>query len=116
MPLELSIGYETVKKEHIGDTRHLREVKLLEVSLVTMAMNPKAKVSSVKELDEVEALRARVETLETEIATLRGAQKSAPVADTPADPPTHSACDVPESYRSALAELTAFTRSRSNNG
>ena len=114
IPLELSIGYETVKKEHRGDTRHLQEIKLHEVSLVTIAMNPKARVTAVKSDDDIEALKARVASLESDLATLRAttAPAPAPVADPTADPHMHSVIDVPESYRSALAELRAFVRDK----
>jgi HK97 family phage prohead protease len=47
----LSIGYDTVKQKHEGGARHLQELKLYEVSLVTFPMNEDARVSSVKTFD-----------------------------------------------------------------
>jgi uncharacterized protein len=44
----LSIGYDAVVKEMKNGTRHLKEIKLYEVSLVTFPMNPLATVTSVK--------------------------------------------------------------------
>jgi phage prohead protease, HK97 family len=41
LPLEMSIGYETVKRDIRGDTRHLKEINLIEVSVVTLGMNPR---------------------------------------------------------------------------
>ncbi len=48
---ELSIGYDPVVFDYDGDgIRHLREVKLWEVSIVTWAMNPKAKITGYKSM------------------------------------------------------------------
>jgi len=52
---ELSIGYDAVKEEYedLEDgrrIRHLKEIKLYDISLVPMAMNPAAIVTDVKEL------------------------------------------------------------------
>lgn len=51
----LSIGYETVEEKMVGAVRHLTEIKLWEVSLVTFPMNELALVSGVKDMgmDEV---------------------------------------------------------------
>lgn len=47
---EMSIGYDPVTFDYDADTgvRHLREVKLWEVSIVTWAMNPEAVVTGYK--------------------------------------------------------------------
>lgn len=55
LPLGMSIGYDAVKVDWITEkdgsvTRHLKEVALWEVSLVTFPMNPKARVRGVKGL------------------------------------------------------------------
>lgn len=44
----LSIGYEVVKQEFDDTIRHLKEIKLWEISVVTFPMNPKAQVNQVK--------------------------------------------------------------------
>lgn len=51
---EMSIGYDTVDFDYDGERgiRHLREVKLWEVSVVTWAMNDQAKIDEVKSLAE----------------------------------------------------------------
>jgi HK97 family phage prohead protease len=49
----LSIGYSTVKDSFVGEIRHLQELKLWEVSLVTFPMLPSAQVSSVKAAQQV---------------------------------------------------------------
>jgi hypothetical protein len=55
MPLGMSIGYDAVKSDYITEkdgsvTRHIKEIALWEVSLVTFPMNPKARVRNVKGL------------------------------------------------------------------
>ncbi len=49
---ELSIGYDPVVFDYDSDgIRHLREVKLWEVSLVTWAMNPEAIITGYKSME-----------------------------------------------------------------
>jgi len=52
---EMSIGYNTVECEIDNDAgvRYLKDVDLFEVSFVSMAMNNRAKVTSVKSAQEV---------------------------------------------------------------
>ena len=59
---ELSIGYDAVDFEWDGDSgiRHLKEIKLWEVSIVTWAMNDQAKINDVKSL--VEEMRTEAKT------------------------------------------------------
>lgn len=47
----LSIGYDTIKKKFADGARHLQEVKLWEVSVVTFPANEDALVSAVKSAD-----------------------------------------------------------------
>ena len=54
----LSIGYQTVKEQFVGDVRQLLEVKLYEVSLVTFPANQMATVTNVKSMDEVRSALA----------------------------------------------------------
>ena len=57
---ELSIGYDAVDFEWDGDSgiRHLKEIKLWEVSIVTWAMNDQATIDEVKSM--AEALKSEV--------------------------------------------------------
>lgn len=52
---ELSIGYDPVVFDYESESgvRHLREVKLWEVSVVTWAMNPEAVITDYKQAEEV---------------------------------------------------------------
>lgn len=44
----LSIGYRTVRAERIDDVRHLMEIEMWEVSVVTFPMNTDARIDAVK--------------------------------------------------------------------
>ncbi len=46
----LSMGYETIKHKIVGKARHLIELALHEVSLVTIPMNEKTLIISVKDI------------------------------------------------------------------
>lgn len=66
---ELSIGYDPIVFDY-DDTgiRHLREVELWEISIVTWAMNPEATISGYKSMQETaEQAKTMKEQLLTEI-------------------------------------------------
>lgn len=48
----LSVGYRTLRDKIVGKARHLVEVALHEVSLVTIPMNSKALITSVKGFED----------------------------------------------------------------
>jgi len=67
----LSIGYRTKAAEPEGNVRLLKSLDLFEISPVTFAMNPRAKVTSVKSDDEImNKLRAGDRLTEREFETL----------------------------------------------
>lgn len=78
---ELSIGYDAVVFDYDSEAgvRHLKEIRLWEVSIVTWAMNNQAKIDEVKSLVEglrAEAkagkiTRARLDSLKPFIAVVR---------------------------------------------
>ncbi len=49
----LSFGFDTVRREFEKGVRHLKEVKLWEVSLVTIGANNLAQIQGVKSLQEI---------------------------------------------------------------
>lgn len=62
---ELSIGYDPVVFDYDGEgIRHLREIKLWEVSVVTWAMNPEAKITGYKSMQEA---AERAQAIEQEL-------------------------------------------------
>lgn len=78
---ELSIGYDAITADYDEENgiRHLKEIKLWEVSIVTWAMNDQAKIDEVKSLAEelrIEAkagkiTRSRLNALKPFIAVVR---------------------------------------------
>jgi len=47
---QMSIGYETIKQTYDGGIRHLKELRLYDVSPVVFAANPEAVIIGVKEM------------------------------------------------------------------
>lgn len=98
---ELSIGYEPVEAEvDEAGVRHLKEVKLWEVSVVTWAMNDQAKIESVKalrsdlerEMKGGKLTRGRINSLKPYVAVIQGlcdmlAQIMAEADTPPPEPP-----------------------------
>lgn len=68
---ELSIGYNTKESDVIDGIRHIKEVELIEVSIVSRAANPKAVItdserkeefiSGIKNMNDEELIRVRDE-------------------------------------------------------
>ena len=46
----MSIGFETIKSDYIKSVRHLKEIRLFDVSPVIFAANPEAVIVSVKDI------------------------------------------------------------------
>ena len=103
---ELSIGYDAVAFDYDSETgiRHLKEIKLWEVSIVTWAMNDQAQIDGVKSL--VEELRTeaktgkisrrRMDALKPFIAVVKELLEILSFMDTPdADPPPANPDDPP---------------------
>lgn len=67
----LSIGFQSVKDSVVDGIRHLHEVKLWEVSLVTFPMLPAAQVTSVKKAGDMEIKMDFAEALDN-LQTMRG--------------------------------------------
>lgn len=65
----MSIGYETLKADYKGDVRILREVKLWEVSLVTLPANSRAVVTAVKSQQDLARLNNLIQEYRKEIKT-----------------------------------------------
>jgi len=48
VPLGLSIGFDTIKEQWVGGVRHLKEIRLWEVSVVTFPANEEARIVESK--------------------------------------------------------------------
>lgn len=103
---ELSIGYDAIEFDYDSkqDTRHLKEIKLWEVSIVTWAMNDQARIEEVKSLVEDikseaksgKITQARLNALKPFIAVVRELAEilspflEPPEAEPVTDPPVQS--------------------------
>ena len=76
----LSIGYKADPKKQGYDERRrrrmLKEVDLMEISLVTFPMNPKARVSAVKGLDGKDAITGTIRDWEDHLREVCGLSRS----------------------------------------
>lgn len=72
--VKLSIGYEVLQDEYVPEGRLLKEIKLYEVSLVTVPANPLASVTGAKGVPlatHSDAVLAAVDELKTRMVGLR---------------------------------------------
>jgi HK97 family phage prohead protease len=67
----LSFGYDTVKSDIQAGVRYLRELKLYEVSLVTVPMNELATVTAVK-TNEQPSVNWQIEQFRTLLEQCKG--------------------------------------------
>ncbi len=113
---EMSIGYDTVTEKFEGDgvnkVRHLKEVKLYDVSPVTFAANPDAGITGVKaELTRLfkglneEKVREAIKALQ---ALLEDNQKQEPETSTPVDD-NQEAAEMEGKLAKIEAELNGFS-------
>jgi HK97 family phage prohead protease len=82
----LSIGYETVKWDMIKDERHIREIKLYEVSAVTIGANQRAVINTVKGCEptaEIAALANIVGQVVQEIQNMKASLADFGLVDDP---------------------------------
>jgi HK97 family phage prohead protease len=132
----LSIGYETVKSDYVENVRVLKEVKLFEVSVVTVAANPKARITRVKAsqeqhwllqklLCEVSAIKASLQAEGIEVDPEFVDQSLLPfISDGPGSmevDPSYTKADDPngeggQSLESLLGDAQEFKRRLSNGG
>jgi len=67
---EMSIGYDTITEQIVKGVRHLKEVKLYDVSPVTFAANPSAMILDVKAVEhaistnDIEPVKEAVKALQ----------------------------------------------------
>lgn len=111
----LSIGFQTIKStwEEVENrmVRHITELKLWEVSVVTFPALPDAQVTRVKSEDK--DLQARVQELEAQIKALKappppaeGTPKEPPKAEEPQEQASHE----PAMNHSGLEAIAADVR------
>jgi HK97 family phage prohead protease len=113
----LSIGYQTVKAtyeeiEESGRTRfvrHVQELKLWEVSIVTFPMLPAAQVTRVKSAEERQ-LEGRIVALEEDLRALQATKATPPAEPAKAEEPPPAV--TPEPDRGSLRLVVRIDQMR----
>jgi len=114
----LSIGFQTIKStwEDIEGrmVRHIQELKLWEVSVVTFPMQPSAQVTRVKNAEDSEARLSRLEkdfqALQAKLGTPAVAPPDSPPATDP--PPVQDPVVDHSALGSVVAAMLSDVRSR----
>jgi hypothetical protein len=74
---EVSIGFESIKDEYVENVRMISELRLWEISLVTLAANPYAKITDVKNnensflLNKILELSKKYDNIESNIKEIK---------------------------------------------
>jgi hypothetical protein len=120
---EMSIGYDTITEKMDGTIRHLKEIKLWDISPVTFAANPEAVITGVKcDFEELlksgrvlsaqnkDKIRAALAALQ---ALLDSAGEDEPEKSTPVSTDKEAAEEIIETidwpeFDEALVSLKAF--------
>ena len=103
---EMSIGFDTIAEKFVGDgrdrVRHLKELRLYDVSPVTFAANPSAMILDVKALehaldnDNISPVREAAKALQALLDKHEGKQEPEPEPDTDDDAPPETATPDPD--------------------
>jgi HK97 family phage prohead protease len=99
----LSIGYDTIKDAVENGVRHLKELRLWEVSIVTFPMNEAAMVTSVKSIDDARRVLREAAANPDEKAALRSLLKEIRTLLDPEDDADDEDLDDAEEKEIALA-------------
>ncbi len=66
----LSVGIIVKDRNVVDSVRHITSAELLEISLTAMPVNPEARVTSVKAVEQAEQLSAEIAQLKAQVADL----------------------------------------------
>jgi len=112
---EMSIGYDTITEQVVKGIRHLKEVKLYDVSPVTFAANPTALIIDVKAVEQairtqdLEPVREAVKALQALLSAADedSSDKSTqePAETTPEPEGVKEAADMEELLNTIEAEI-----------
>lgn len=107
----VSIGFDTLKDEIRGGIRYLKEIILSEISLVTFAANPLARVDAIKAAAECLSIDEWFEVLRSHGISKRKARRMA-LADWPilrGAEPEHDEPEISPWLKALAGELKAQT-------
>jgi hypothetical protein len=86
----LSIGYDTIDSDFVGDVRQLKELRLWEGSIVTFPMSPEAMVTGIKGMSGDDLAR-HLRAIDRHQKAIRQSLKALGLDDDePVDPPSES--------------------------
>ena len=116
----LSIGFQTIKDGWSGKVRQLKELKLMEVSLVTFPANELATVTAIKNDDDTHRIRMAQALTMIEVgmdnlmrarALMEALVMEEPSYDTPPEGAAPEGPEMPEEGMPEMDELAALIRS-----
>ncbi len=103
----MSIGYDTIKQETVGGLRHLKEVRLYDVSPVVFAANINAVITAVKSKEDLlTEAKEIIKSLQALLKEVEGKQE--PVPATPAPEIDPEAAKLEETLNNIEAEIGGF--------
>jgi len=108
---EMSIGYDTITEAVVKGVRHLKEIKLYDVSPVTFAANPSAMILDIKAVEEAlvtnntESLRDAVKALQALLVKTEGQE---PSDDTPEPEEDPEAAELESLLSGIQSEIGGF--------
>ncbi len=109
---EMSIGYDAITDTIVKGVRHLKEVRLYDVSPVTFAANPAAAILDVKAMaraldkNDIQPVREAVKALQALLEDYES--KREPAATTPAPVPDPEAARLDALLENLDAEMKGF--------
>lgn len=106
---EMSIGFDTITEKMVDGIRHLKEVKLYDVSPVSFAANPEALITAVKGMITTETTANELKEILTHIqALLETPEVEEPEEPTPETPETKEAAELEGVLNSLEAAVDGF--------
>jgi hypothetical protein len=114
----MSIGYDTIKSEMVNGIRHLKEVKLYDVSPVIFAANPSALILDVKAAEyalahgNIDSIQESVKSLQALLDKYQG--KHEPPKGTHAPEVNQEAANLEQMLDGIQSEITDFDVKQAN--
>lgn len=102
---EMSIGYDTITGPVVSGIRHLKEIRLWDVSPVTFAANPEAEILAVKSAIPFKALEEILNEIKGTLNKAEALLATEPVKSTQ---PDTEAAHLEETLNTINAELEGF--------
>ena len=115
---EMSIGYQTITEKLVDGVRHLKEVKLFDVSPVTFAANPTAQVLDVKAVErslrnkDTEPIEEAVKSLQALLEKVSVKEPEETTLETETNP---EAAEIEDVLNGIQSEIEGFDIEEANS-